>query len=155
MSTTRQAGRPIRQSELEVNKTIRENFEAGIGIMAVHYTTGYCTRTISKRYDKWNKLLKEREDVQFLQRQDEAKAHALLALDKQILEVLELQKLLKESPNLSLRLKVADVLFDMTDRKASLEFTPTIASRVKAEVKELIAKYQKQPLTERELQTGK
>jgi len=156
MSTTRQAGRPDRQSAQAVNDEIRERFEAGIGIMAVHYELGYSTRTISKRFDKWNKLLKERDDIKFLQRQDEAKARALLALDKQIVEVLKLQKIVSDQDDkVSLRAKLAYILFEMTDRKASLEFTPTIAVRVKQEVNELIERYQKLPVTERELQAGK
>lgn len=155
MSTTRQAGRPDRKSAQEVDKEIRKYFESDIGIMACHYQTGYSTKTISTRYESWDKLLKDRDDIKFLDQQDKAKARALLALDNQIIEVSKLQELLKESANVTLRARVSIILFDMIDRKASLEFTPTVATRVKQEVNELIEKFQKRPITERELQAGK
>jgi len=116
--------------------------------------TGYSSRTVSKRYDKWDKLLKDRQDVKFLEQQDKAKARALLALDKQILVMLELQSK-AESEKTEVKARLAWMIFEMTDKKTALELAPTVASKVKQEVNELIEKYQKLPLTERELQDSK
>jgi len=95
------------------------------------------------------------------------------ALDIQLLEVLKIQSQVKKSiqrkeemyqkaledgdrkkaselmPTINdiqpyLGIKLASVIFDMLDTKASLLMTPTIADKVKTEVKQLIEKTQQQ-----------
>lgn len=160
------AGRPTRKTKKMIDKEVRFYYERDVGINEAMTKSGHSFRTIQTRYAKWDKLLREREDKSFLESQDTKKNRAILALDKQLVEVIavqqEINKMINDLKNPAmdqlkseLRAKLAWMIFEMTDKKAALEMTPTTASRVKREVQELIDRYQKSPYSERELENSK
>lgn len=159
-------GRPSKNRSKEIDDEIRFYYERGIDEMEVVNRTKHTWRTVNARYEKWDKLLSDRTDKVFLEKQDHAKARALNALDKQIVELLSIQQVaIKDVARLEnptyeqikgdVRKALAWMIFDLTDRKAALAMTPTVAARVKQEVKELIDKYQKRELTEQTVSNSK
>jgi len=161
-----EGGRPPRKRKKDIDTAVRFYWVRDIGITECMDRTKFANKTVRTRYEKWDKVLIDRKDEKFLDAQDKAKERALLALDIQITELLSVQqginKILTniENPNYTelraeIRSKVAWMLFDMTDRKASLKMTPSVASRVRIEVRELIERYQNQPVDRRHLEAGK
>lgn len=159
-------GRPTRLTAKEMDRDVKFYWKRNVGIMECCSRLNLSSRAVASRYKKWDDILTKREDKLFLETQDKAKNRALASLDTQMTELIAVQQAVNKSvtditnPTFNeiradLRAKISWMLFDMADKKASLEMTPTVASRVKQEVKLLIDKYQKQPITEQELDTGK
>ncbi|MCK5600927.1 hypothetical protein KAR91_03600 [Candidatus Pacearchaeota archaeon] len=153
-------GRPPKSRSKEIDDELKFYFDRGIDEMEVVSRTKHTWRTIHSRYEKWNQLLQDRKDEKFLLEQDNAKIRALAALDKQIVELISLQQIIIkdvashgenptfEQSRVAERKALSWMIFDLTDRKTALKLMPSVADKVKQEVKELIAKYQKLPLTQ-------
>ena len=158
-------GQPTHNTQAKTNDTIRFYFERGIGETECSAKTGYSWRTVHARYQKWFDLINSRKDEQFLLEQDKAKAQALMALDKQITELLSIQQqisqgviqaqgqaekakrpMVKAEIEATMRAKLSWLIADITDKKAALAMTPTVAEKVRQEVQAYIDKYQKQPV---------
>lgn len=161
-------GRPPKTVSEMIDDEIQFYFTSGIDEMQVVARTHHTWRTVHSRYAKWNKLLTERKNKSFIEGQDQAKERALAALDKQIVELLALQQItIAEVAKLDLkdptfeqskgeiRKGLAWMIFDLLDRKSALKLMPSVAEKVKQEVKELIDKYQRQPLTKEQRRDSK
>ena len=159
-------GRPTVQESAETDKLLRVLYEGDVGIMAASQKTGHSPKTVSKRYKQWDKELAGSNSRKFLNRQHRAKDQALLALDKQLIELITIQQQVIErvvanqaiakKQNRAMsddeiksesRIKISWHISDLTDKKTALEMTPTVADRVKTEVDKFIARAQKRPLT--------
>lgn len=165
------AGRPEVPKSKQMDRDIKFYWKSMIGIMECCSRTGYSSRTVSSRYRMWDEQIKNRQDKQFLESQDRTKNRALEALDKQMTEVLAVQQTVAnwvlnhtgekfpqaslDDHQLELRIKVANMLFEMTDKKASLELTPTLAQKVKEEVQKLVDKYASRPISNEQLSDGR
>ncbi len=161
------AGHPTKQRQLEMDETIRFYFERDIGIWECNRKTGLSFRTVKARYNKFAKLLENQHDKKFLTEQERSKRQALTAFDKQLIELINIQqqilqgvdKAQKEAKDANrpmekkeiqpdIRAKLSWMIGDMTDKKAGLEMTPTVAEKVRKEVKDYIEKFQQQDYTE-------
>lgn len=159
-------GRPTIQESAETDKLLRVLYEADVGIMASSQKTGHSPKTVSKRYKQWDKELAGTNSKKFLARQHRAKDQALLALDKQLIELITIQQqiierviadqalaknqkraMTNDEIKSEMRIKISWHISDLTDKKTALEMTPTVADRVKTEVEKYIARAQKRPLT--------
>lgn len=155
-------GHPTKPESKQLDTDIHFYWARNIGIAECMDRSGHSFRSIRSRYDKWDKRMEKQRETKFLVQQERGKDRALHALDKQLVELISVQQevittianIKKPTPDQQqhdLRTKLAWMIFDLTDRRASLDLTPAVAAKVKQEVKELIEKYQKQPLAEPEL----
>ncbi len=166
MASEQGEGRPTKVTSKMIDDEIQFYYERNIGEMEAVSKTKHSWRTVHARYEKLDKLMQERKDTKFLRMQDATKEKALMSLDKQLIELITLQQQIITSVNriknpslndlqMDMRTKLAWMIFDFSDKKASLQMNPTVTEKVKEEIRILIDKYQNQPLTEPEQQAGK
>lgn len=85
-SVSLQRGRPSKGTQVQIVSNIRPYFEKALSATFTANKTGYDVKTVCKYFNEWSKQLVEDEDKDFVQRQKEAKEHAILNLDYIIFE---------------------------------------------------------------------
>jgi len=149
------------------DQQVKFYFERGIGPMEAVTRTGLTYQIVHSRYERWFKQIEHRRDKKFLIEQERGKSQALLALDKQITELLSIQQQIVQRVGFAeknakdekrvmtnneiqptIRSKLSWLIADITDKKASLQMTPATATRVREEVSEYIDSLQKQSYTQ-------
>jgi len=135
MSTTltRTNGRPPKTQQLEIQKTLREYYEKGISANTTSQLAGHNIKTVCKYFNEWSNQIKEIADMEFKNRLHSERLRYFAVLDKQLLELYNLQKNMEKNTtsrdfpyggsynyHFRERLSVVNMIFQIMDKKLEL-----------------------------------
>ena len=126
-------GRPSKQEQLNLQKTLQENYEKGISATKTADLTGINVKTVCKYFNEWHKQINEIEKSKFQDRILEARSQHLIVLDNQLNNLYKLQNKMQENTvtgsningirhNYNFReiLTVIKMILEIMDRKEQL-----------------------------------
>jgi len=85
-------GRPAKNRELEIKRTLRFYYENSVSPMITRHETGHDIKTIRKYFSIWNNQIYQSEEKDFLKRCKQQKERTILAFDTLILSVVRQRK---------------------------------------------------------------
>ena len=89
-------GRPTKQEQLDLQKTLREYYEKGISATTTTNLTGINVKTVCKYFNEWHRQINEIERSKFQDRVLEARSQHLIVLDHQLENLYKLQYRMQE-----------------------------------------------------------
>lgn len=96
MTKTNENGRPTKQEQLDLQKTLREYYEKGISATTTANLTGINVKTVCKYFNEWHRQINEIERSKFQDRVLEARSQHLIVLDHQLENLYKLQYRMQE-----------------------------------------------------------
>ena len=146
-------GRPSRQEQVQIVRTLRPYFERGMNATFTAGITGINIKTVCNYFNGWYRQLMETQEQDFVKRQRQTKEHAILCLDYLINKQYELLDEIKNEiikykkdgkfiPKhlLSLNAQILRDISDMTQQKGDIALTPTIDVSLEKIVDERLTK---------------
>ena len=91
MTKTNENGRPTKQEQLDLQKTLREYYEKGISATTTANLAGINVKTVCNYFNEWYKQINEIERSKFQDRVLEARSQHLIVLDNQLDNLYKLQ----------------------------------------------------------------
>lgn len=89
-------GRPTKQEQLELQKTLRGYYEKGISATTTANMTGINVKTVCKYFNEWSKQIDEIERSKFQDQVLEARSQHLIVLDHQLDYLYKLQDRMRQ-----------------------------------------------------------
>ena len=96
MTKTNENGRPTKQEQLDLQKTLHEYYEKGISATTTANLTEINVKTVCKYFNEWHKQINEIERSKFQDRVLEARSQHMIVLDNQLDNLYKLQYRMQE-----------------------------------------------------------
>lgn len=139
MKSERRQGRPTKQEQTEIRRTLHPYYQKSISATATSKKTGINIKTVLKYFDEWDKKLVGVEEKDFLKRCRITKERGIQTLDEEILslnheekEIDSIKQVLRKTGDVlhferlsRLQLKIKDLKTKLLVAKINLINTPT------------------------------
>ena len=146
---TRQRGRPAKETQLSIQKILRQYFERGITASLTAQRTGTNINTVCKYFDEFYEQAAESEKFDFLERQKKERERIVISFDGQILDAYEslddLDSQIKKYKQddkviprhlLSLKLEVMKYITSLTEKKGAFVMQPAMDEALQNKIEE-------------------
>ena len=154
-------GRPSRSEQVQIQKTLRTQFERGTSATYAAKVTGMNIKTVCKYFDEWTRQIFEIEKKDFVIRQKISKERAILNLDYMIFELYKLldeikaeiktyktEKKLVPKHLWSMNFDILKTIADFTQQKLAFGMTRTVDVSMKEIIEKSRDGYYAKPITE-------